>query len=200
MYEIGEAWMGYFEEIDPAKRLQILDGMEEQSGAMMRLCRGFYRERYTDPKKPAHKVDNWLYKFVYFPGMYRRCGRRIGRSGLEKEMARSLKELHLEDPEGLEELERTVLYHEFRNAARRYLDTCRDPAYGSKLLKMKSSTEAERKALAGEEMWQISSGLPAALGVAEKMGLWKEAILAELLVFDPEAGPAFDAREGKAGT
>ena len=108
MYEIGEAWMGYFEEIDPAKRLEILDGMEEQSGAMMRLCRGFYRERYTDPKKPAHKVDNWLYKFVYFPGMYKRSGRRFGRSALEKEMARSLKELHLEDPEGLEELERTV--------------------------------------------------------------------------------------------
>ncbi len=199
MYEIEEGWIPYFEEIDPKKRLAILDGMEEQGGAMMAFCRGLYRERYVDPRKKDHAVDNWLYKFVYFPGMYRRCGRRFGQGNLAREMQRSLKDLHLEDPDALSEMERTVLFHEFRNTARRFLDTCRDPSYGSKMMKLKPSTQAEREELAMHEIWQIASGVPSALGMERQTEIWRQALYAELLLFAPDSEHGFAALEQKIG-
>lgn len=199
MYEIDGRWEAYFAEIDPKKRLECLDAMEDQADGMMDFCRTLYRERYVDPRKKDRPVDNWLYKFVYFPGMYSRCGRKFGRGGLEREMRRSLKELHLEDPDALSEMERTVLYHEFRNAARRYLDTCRDPGYASRLMKLKPSTREEREELAMHEIWQICSGVPNALHVEKQMEIWREALYAELLLFAPDSEQGYAALEAKIG-
>ena len=158
MYEIAESWRSYFEELDPKERLKRFNLLAGREDAFQAFCRTVYGERYHDPKHPERPVDTWLWKFVYLPGLYRRR-KWMGRS-LKKEMEKTTEELHLAGPETLSDMERAVLYLEFRNAARRYLSTCGGPRYASSFLGMKQATAEEKRARAGRPVWRsaFSSG------------------------------------------
>ena len=200
MFALDQAWDIYFHELDPKERLVYLDRLADVEDtaeqAVAAFCRTLYRERYTHPKDPNRPADNWLWKLVYLPGLYKRRG--FLRGAMRRELEGTLKELHLDSPETLSEMEKTVLYLEFRNAARRYLSTCKGSRYGSKFLGLKQATEQEQLDQACEEIWSISKGLAYAAGLEEKLQLWCGALYAELLEFDPNAGRLYAELDAKS--
>lgn len=130
-------------------------------------------------------MDTWLWKFVCLPGLYKR--QKFLRTAVHKELEGPLKELHLDRPEALNEMERAVLTLEFRNTARRYLSTCRSGNYASGLLGLKKATEQEKLNRACEDIWSVSRGLARAIGPEKNFEMWSEALYAELLEFDPDS-------------
>lgn len=178
-YEIAPLWVPYYAELAPERRLEILEALTADNRDFRRQL---YRERYQDPKRPDCVVDNWLWKCLYLPGLYRRGG-GFFKGAARQEVLAALRELHLDRPEALTDDERTVLYWEFRNTARRYLSTCRSDGYGSSFFGMRRATEDEKRLRAREDIWMMSQGLAQAYQLEENMALWCEALHDELAAF-----------------
>ncbi len=197
MVEFDPDWQAYFDELDPRLRLVrfniLARRQEEQTG----FCRSIYEQRYTDPRHPDRPVDTWLWKIVYLPGLYRR--RKMLKKALRREMEQTARELHLTDPSALSDLERGVLYQEFRNTARRYLSTCRGSRYGRKLMGLKPATPQEQRDRACEEIWTASRGLAREAGMEENFALWTDALRAELAEYDPEYWHHYEELDRRAG-
>ena len=170
----------YFAEKDPEVRLGLLESSGDKEPEAAFLA-GLYKERYSDPRNPERKVDNWLWKFVYLPGLYKK--RNISKSAFQKEAGLTIKELHLD--ENLTGEQRELLYLEFRNAAHRYLSTCNGDRYGSRLFGLKKATPEEKKEKAAEELWMMSRGIALATGKTVSMGLFQKALFDELEDYFP---------------
>ena len=194
VYELSEAWSAYFAELEPKKRKELLDGLTDERAGMLSFARKLFQARHTDKKRSGREVDNWLYKFVYMPQMYQK--QSFFRRSVRKDMEANLRELQLDG--ALTDEEQLVLYHEFRNVARRYLDTCRDAGYASSLMGMKRATKEQQTAKACEELWIISSGLPRQAGMEKEFALWKQALYDEVCAFDPDCPDLYDKWEKKA--
>ena len=178
----------YFEILSPRDRRLMFEELTEIDEGVQAFCRTLYRERYQDKKDPERRVDNWLWKVVYLPGLYRK--RKMLKKAIANEAAGTLKDLHLEDPDGLSEAERYILYCEFRNAAKRYLSTCSGVNYGSRLFGMKKASDADKKKKACEDIWMASRGFALAAGEEERLTLWCDAFHDELMAYYP-AGKAY---------
>lgn len=192
-----EDLMEYFAELDPEKRQHMLDAIADSDidSGITDFCRKMYQRRHTDPKDPKHLVDNWLWKIVYLPGLYSKRGllTRIVR----KEAAATVSELMLQDPDSYSETEKSLLYLEFRNAARRYLSTCNSDSYGNRLFGMKRSTAEDRKYKAAEDIWRASGGLASASGEEKKLGIWCAALRDELYQYDSACKDYYEKFEDK---
>lgn len=186
MNDIRERVTAYYDTLDPTDRLEILQELEaSREDPLLGFRKTLYQERYTDPKHPERQVDQYLWKCVYFPGLYKR--RRMLRRALAHEMNKALEELHLLSPENLSEAEQEALYLEFRNAARRYLGTCRGDRYGRTMLGLRRADDERKREKACEDIWSMGRGLALAAGEERRMRLWCSALYDEWLDFDPEA-------------
>ena len=181
MYNLSERWENYFTELEPDVRLDILnaDGKADAEAAFLRKL---YQERYRDPKHPERMVDNWLWKFVYLPGLYKK--RRVSKTAFRTEVERTLDELHLKDRRT--ETEAQSLYWEYRNAARRFLGTCLSDQYGSRLFGLKKASITEKKEKAAAELWMMSRGIALTSGKTVTMEPFIEALSEELALFCPD--------------
>ena len=198
MAELNELWTEYFLELDPARRGKLLNQLIDAGADTTAFCHRLYQERYRDPKRPDKPVDNWLWKLVYLPGLYRR---KLGMARpIRHEMEGALRELHLDEWDRLSEDERHVLTMEFRNAARRYLSTCRSARYGSKLLGLKKANEEQKLERAALDIWSAARGLPEKAGLGTAFRPWSEALLAELTIFDPACERRYRELEEKERT
>lgn len=183
MKELSKSFGNYFRILSPRDRrlmFEELTGIDDQT---REFCRTLYRERYQDKKDPERRVDNWLWKAVYLPGLYKK--RKMLRKAIANEAEGTLKDLHLEEPDKLSENEKNVLYNEFRNVAKRYLSTCNGVNYGSKLLGMKKASDAEKKKKACEDIWMASRGFALASGEEDRLRLWCDAFYDELMEYYP---------------
>ena len=190
MYELSERWRSYFAELEPDVRLDILDA-DGKADAEAAFLRKLYRERYRDPKDPERMVDNWLWKFVYLPGLYKK--RRVSKTAFKTEVERTLNELHLNDR--LTETEAQALHWEYRNAARRFLGTCLGDRYGSRLFGLKKASVTEKKEKAAAELWMMSRGIALASGKTVTMEPFAEALSEELALFYPDYRKVYDQLE-----
>ena len=189
MADMNELWSEYFLELDPARRGTLLEQLISAGAETTVFCHRLYQERYRDKKDPGRKVDNWLWKLVYLPGLYRR---KLGMSRpIRHEMEGVFRELHLDEWARLSEDERHVLTMEYRNAARRYLSTCRSARYGSRLLGLKKASDAQKLDRAALDIWSAARGLPDKAGLKTEFRPWSEALLAELTLFDPACGQRY---------
>lgn len=193
MKESGRSFENYFEILSPRDRRLMFDELSGIDEETQEFCRRIYRERYQDKKDPERRVDNWLWKAVYLPGMYKR--RKLLRKAIGNEAEETLKDLHLEDPEGLSETEKYILYHEFRNAAKRYLSTCNGVNYGNRLFGLRKATEDDKKKKACEDIWMASRGFALAAGEEERLSLWCEAFYDELMVYYPAGKKYYEELE-----
>jgi hypothetical protein len=181
MEDIKTTFGNYFDILSPRDRritFEELDGIDD---ATQEFCRRLYRDRYQDKKDPDLRVDNWLWKVVYLPGLYKR--RRLVKRAIRNEVEGTLADLHLEAPDELTETEKVILYHEFRNVAKRYLSTCKGARYGNKLFGLKKASDEEKKEKACEDLWMASRGLALASGEEDRLSLWCDAFRDELLVY-----------------
>lgn len=189
-------WADYYAETDPDERWRIfcyLSGKETDRD-LLDFCKQIYKERYHDPAHPDRTVDLYLWKCVYLPGLYKKKG--FIRKAFQREMEQTLKELHLSDPGSLTEAEKQCLYMEFRNAARRYLDTCRSDGYGNRFLGLKKASMKQKYEKAGEDIWMMSAGLAHAAGEEERMSLWCDALYEEVCAFNRAAAERYRELDG----
>ena len=194
MDALDEAWAAYFAELDPDRRLERFNRLAEgEDSGFQAFARQIYAARYSDPRQPDRKVDTWLWKLVYLPGVYKK--RRMLAGALRREMAGTLHDLYLDRPEELTGERETILYHEYRNAARRYLSTCSGARYGSRLFGLKKATPREQREKACEDVWQASRGVALAAGMERAFGLWCAALHDALLEYDPDCGAQYEKLE-----
>ena len=134
-------------------------------------------------------MDRWLLRCVTFPVLYDQ--RRRASRGLRKAAAEAVTELFLDRP--LSGPERRALELEFRNTARRYLSTCSDPRYASRLLGLRKATPAQQRERACEDIWKASRGIARAAGAEEALRPWCDALYDALLAYDPKAKALYEA-------
>lgn len=194
---IREDLMEYFTELDPGERRRMLEVIADSDidSSITDFCRRVYKRRHTDPKDPGHKVDNWLWKIVYLPGLYAKKGLLM--RFVRKEAAETVAELMLKDPNRYSDMEKTLLYLEFRNVARRYLSTCNSDRYGARLFGMKKSTAEDRKYKAAEDLWRASVGMATASGELDRLEIWCTALKDELYQYDRTCIPYYEELESK---
>ena len=200
MVDIDKKLMAYFRELSPRDRRIMFENLVAEGvvdDEVKEFCERLYNDRYTDKRKPERRVDNWIYKFVYMPGLYSK--RRIFRGAMNREATAVLQDLHLDYAESMNEMEQTLLYLEFRNAAKRYLSTCSNPQYGTRFFGLRPISDDEKKQKACEEIWIIARGMPIAFGEEERMKLWSNALYDELMQYDESLKPYYEALEEGGG-
>lgn len=183
MKDLEKLFGSYFDILSPRDRRLMFEELTDIDDETQEFCRMLYRERYQDKKDPDRRVDNWLWKAVYLPGVYKK--RKLLRKAISNEAAGTLRDLHLESPDELSETERYVLYREFRNVAKRYLSTCSGVNYASKMLGLKKASADEKRKRACEDIWMASRGFALVSGEEKRLSLWCDALYDELMEYYP---------------
>ena len=178
MYEVSADLTEYFREIDPKKRLVILDSLPESGAAD--FAREVYNDRYSDHENKGRKnIDWWLWRCICLQILYGRG--RFLRKFRDKEVTAIISELRMNDTD---ESHRAVLYHEYRNTARRYLSTCKSGDYASGFMGFRKASDEEKIIKACADIWQMSGGIAKSSGNDSAMLLWVEAFRDELMNYD----------------
>ena len=72
----------------------MLNILENPGDELWDFCNTLYHQRYSDAKSSNRKVDTWLWKLVYLPGLYKRS--KFLRKAMHKELEGTLRELYLD--------------------------------------------------------------------------------------------------------
>ena len=177
MYDIHENLTQYYAELDPQKRLAILDSQTDLEDAD--YLHELYHDRYSDHEHRGRKnVDWWLWRCICLQQLCNKGG--FFKRFRKREVNAILRELHTDDTEHT-----AYLYHEYRNTARRYLSTCKSSGYASRLMGFRQANDDEKVLRACEDIWQMSRGIAKSEGVEEQMRVWCEAFRDELADYDP---------------
>lgn len=176
MKELHTLLESYYEELDPAKRLTILNEYMEAAGddPAAAYRRSLYEYRYIDPANPGRTVDKFMLAFLDYLYLFRSSKILPGRNVKE-----TLKIL-----QGLEQDERVhsdpdfaqALKLEIQNAARRYFDTCKSDSYHKKFFGVAHSNAEEKEKQRCLDAWRMSYGIAERLQLKEEMALFCEAV------------------------
>ena len=178
MYEIDSKYSAYYNEIDPKKRLIILDSLPEDGADT--FVREVYNDRYSDHEGKGRKnIDWWLWRCICLQILYGRGN--FLRRFRDREISTIIAELRMNDSD---EVHRQHLYHEYRNTCRRYLSTCRSGSYAARFMGFRQASDEEKVLKACEDVWQMSAGVAKKTGNTEAMKLWIEAFRDELYDYD----------------
>ena len=173
----------YFDELDPAKRKELLDEIEQDNPGFLREL---YKKRYEFRRKPDRIADLWLFKCVYLPGLYRR---KFLKKATLRELNLTIDEFHLR--EDLDASQREALYLEMCNAVRRYLSTCRSAKYASSFFGLKKASDDEKLQRTTEDIFKMSLGLARVFHLEKELELWCKACFDELVAFDSSCEKRF---------
>lgn len=176
MYELHESLAPYFAELDPKKRLAVLDSLPESEEKD--FLRELYNDRYSDHEHRGRKnVDWWLWRCICLQQLYNKGGffKRFRRREIES----ILRELRTSDAE-----HSAILYHEYRNTARRYLSTCKSGNYASRFMGFRQASDDEKVLRACADIWEMSRGIAKTEGVEEQMRIWCEAFRDEVVEYN----------------
>lgn len=178
MYEIHESLTEYFAELDPKKRLEILDSLSDAEGVDCEFLRELYHDRYSDHENRGRKnVDWWLWRCICLQQLYNRGG--FFKRFRKREVAAILQELRTDDTQHT-----AYIYHEYRNTAGRYLSTCKSGNYASKFMGFRQASDDEKVLRACRDIWEMSRGIAKAEGVEEQLRVWCEAFRDEIFEYD----------------
>ena len=180
MADQNELLENYYEELDPDKRRALLD--EYLSGAPSEDPAAEYRKvlfdyRYTDPKDPERRVDNYMWALLSL--MYTHRGSVIFPQRNVKEVRRIMKDLEQDERVHTDECFAEAFMLEVRNAVRRYFDTCKSDNYHKKLFGMTHSSSDEKEKQRCIDTWKMSAGLAQRVGLEDEMSLFNRAVAEE---------------------
>lgn len=178
MYEIHESLTEYFAELEPRKRLEILDALPEVEGVDVRFLHELYHDRYSDHEGKGRKnVDWWLWRSICLQQLNNRGG--FFKRFRKREVSKILQELRTDDTQ-----HSAYLYHEYRNVARRYLSTCRSGNYASRFMGFRQASDDEKALRACRDIWEMSRGIAKSDGVEEQLRVWCEGFRDEIFEYD----------------
>ena len=167
----------YYNEIDPQKRLEILDSMPDDKDS--KIMREIYNDRHSDHEgKNRKNIDWWLWRCVCLQIL---CNRgRIFKKSRDREVQTIINELHTDD-----DSRKKFLYWEYRNTAKRYLSTCKSGSYASSLMGFHHASDEEKILRACLDIWQMSAGVAKSSGLSDKMQNWIDALHDEIIEYSP---------------
>lgn len=193
MYDQDSIWDEYYSELKPEKRRKIYEeivrSQTEDDGAN-EYRKHLYELRHTDPKDPKHQVDTFLWQFLIMPSFFHEKGRK--RKADLKGMRKAIAAMEVDKADELSEPQRAALYWEIRNAARRYLETCKKDGYGSRLFGFVKSNEDRRAEMSCSEFWRMSIGVAKRFQIEDEMRLLTDALVDEYALFDEDAAERFE--------
>ncbi len=176
MYPEIECWKEFYEELDPDKRKALYEeGLKKQEDDGANAFRAeLMKLRYTDPRNPAHRVDNFLWQMVILPGFLRPIYffKPVG----EREVSAVIRELGLEGAEDWDEAKRSAAYWEYRNTADRYLSTCTGPGYAKKFFGVMASSDEEKLAKTARDFYSMAVTVPEKYGREKELELFTRAL------------------------
>lgn len=180
MADQNELLENYYEELDSDKRRALLD--EYLSGPPSDDPAAEYRKvlfdyRYTDPKDPERRVDNYMWALLSL--MYTHRGSVIFPQRNVKEVRRIMKDLEQDERVHTDECFAEAFMLEVRNAVRRYFDTCKSDNYHKKLFGMTHSSSDEKEKQRCIDTWKMSAGLAQRVGLEDEMSLFNRAVAEE---------------------
>ncbi|MBQ7577783.1 MAG: hypothetical protein IJT21_05925 [Synergistaceae bacterium] len=169
----------FYNEIEPAKRLEILDSLPESEDS--KIMREIYNDRFSDHEgKKRKNIDWWLWRCVCLQIL---CNRgKLFRKSRDREVLKIITELHTDIND---EPRKKFLYNEYRNTAKRYLSTCKSGSYASSFLGLRQASEEEKIYHACLDIWQMSAGVAKSSGLTDKMQNWIDALRDELMIYSP---------------
>lgn len=176
----------YFAELDPELRSELLEQYRETNpqDTDADLFQKLWTLRYTDPKDAGHRVDTFLWQIVNVMCLYRLSN--FFSKGTEKEINAAMETLGFTDAAEYGKEGREVLYHEFRNAARRYFGTCDSKSYGKRLMGIVTMSENQRRDKMAREVWRLTEGLPERFETSNDMALFCGAVHDEFIAQCPD--------------
>ena len=192
MYPEIESWKEFYEEMDPDRRKAIYevnlknledDGANALRGELIDL-------RYTDPRDPKHRVDNFLWQMVILPGFLRPIYfiKAVG----EREIRGIIRDLGLSGAGDWDEAKRHAAYWEYRNAADRYLSTCTGPGYAKKLFGMMASSDEEKLARTARDLYSMAVTVPEKYGRQKELELFTSALKDSFITSSSDAERAWN--------
>ena len=177
MADLSDLLESYYEEIDPAKRRNILDEYIAAAGGSDPAAsyrKALYEYRYVDPADPQKKLDRVMLAFLDFLYLYRSSRVLPGR--YVKEVQATIKALELDEKVHADPLFAEAFGMEIRNAARRYFETCKTDGYHRKFFGITASKPEEKEKQRCIDVWRMSYGLAERLGLEEEMDLFCRAL------------------------
>ena len=177
MADLNDLLESYYEEIDPAKRRNILDEYIAAAGGSDPAAsyrKALYEYRYVDPADPQKKLDRFMLAFLDFLYLYRSS--RILPGRYVKEVKTTIGSLELDERVHTDPLFAEAFSLEVRNAARRYFETCKTDGYHRKFFGITASKPEEKEKQRCIDVWRISYGLAERLGLEEEMDLFCRAL------------------------
>ena len=177
MADLNDLLESYYEEIDPAKRRNILDEYIAAAGGSDPAAsyrKALYEYRYVDPADPQKKLDRVMLAFLDFLYLYRSSRVLPGR--YVKEVQATIKALELDEKVHADPLFAEAFGMEIRNAARRYFETCKTDGYHRKFFGITASKPEEKEKQRCLDVWRMTYGLAERLGLEEEMDLFCRAL------------------------
>ncbi len=192
MYLENACWMEFYRELDPDRRRDLYEEIarENEDDGANAFRRELMELRYTDPKDPRHRVDNFLWQMVILPGYLRPMYliRAVG----EREIRKIVTDLGLDGAGDWDDVKRSAAYWEFRNAADRYLSTCTGPGYAKKVFGIMQSTDEEKLNKTAKDFYSMTVTVPAKYGREEELEIFIAALQDSFLASSRDAGKAWN--------
>lgn len=203
-YDIDEQWQGYYDEIDPARRVQIYaenigaqtpDKRRSVIVSMRRmepaaeidaLRRDLFLHRHTGPK--GQEMDRVMAAIMSFIHL----GRDQSRMTIP-EIRQILKGLGFELVDGSDAAAQELLVCELRNGARRYLSCCSGVDYAKAFWGLMAASKRRQNDKTTEDIWLATRGIErlVARSLTEEeqrnLQVYMDAVLAEFYLFDEDA-------------
>lgn len=152
MYETDDRLRPYYEETEPEKRKDILDGLKTSSqDESFGLQEELFRRRYT-----KDGADLMLRVMMNLMGISRVGVFAIGwnAKNIKKTMEKTGFSFALDNGEA----GRIALYHEIRNGVSRYIGTCDSESYGAAYSGLIKISKDDQKRKMGEQLYEMTYG------------------------------------------
>ena len=178
MADRNELLEAFYEEIDPDKRLALLneykEAVSEEEDPLLPYRVRLYDYRYKDPKDSSRRVDNYLMAILTFMFLYKDS--RILPFRNVKETLRTVKDMQQDERVLTDDQYAEAFMMEVRNSVRRYFDTCKSDNYHRKFFGVTASNADEKEKQRCFDAWRMSYGLAERLGIEEEMALFCRAV------------------------
>ncbi len=105
----------------------------------------------------------------------------------KKQLNETLKCFGMNDGSVGTEPQRSAVYWEIRNVAKRYLSTCSDPGYAKKLFGLVDSSESEKQTRTVSDVFLMARDIPRRYKFEEELKIFTDALEDELKLWSEEA-------------
>lgn len=187
MYEQSSKWNTYYMELEPERRLAILEElfMTQPDDGANEYRRLLFSRRYEEPRTPGKYVDRMLFQCANLTQIYKSS--RIFKRSAKKEIKQIWEDFLFEVAGDYGEPGEKALYWEIRNASARYFKTCLSDSYGRTLFGIMKSGDLNRQEKTCRDAWEMSEGVSARLGEGERMRIWNMAVRDSYFMSDANA-------------